>query len=646
MRILWRQILFAAALCTAGASAAPPANQPLDPKAVQSWIDGYVQSVMAKTHIPGAVVVVVDHGKTIVLQGFGQTTPGGASIDPDKTLFRLGSITKTMTAIAATQMIGEGRINPALDVNHYLTTVQVPPAYGPVHIADLLLHEGAFGADLRGVDAPTNAAANISPAETQRLLVPRVRPAGEYMAYDNNGWGILGLALANASHQSYRDLIADRVFRPLGMAHAVIGLPDARANEAIREHYVMPDGTVQRIDYQLLKPMEQGAGDASATGSDMARYMIALLQGGTIDGKRILNPSQFAALTDFDQHRLHPMLPGYGRAFYEERADGHDAIRHDGGMKGSASSMVLYPAEQVGVFFAINARPYNPFDGETLTGVATGIRMFLFDPKPKVALDDFLKLLKIHDAFAKKFFPPAPPVPVRLNGVHRLSDSEIASLAGTYVGTPSTFASFVGNLQVRLIEGLAVVPAGHGDVRIGGVLYKQIYPDLFENPLTHERRAFAVTPYGSFLGAAALWIQKRVAWYETPLLVVLPLIVFPLLLIFAVFYGFASRPAFRNTGLIVAALGVGYLLCLFLEGQYANFALVSNQMWMAFIWRLVLQIVLLGLVLWPILMIVRWRGPRIRTAGGYFAAIHFSLLAMMSWALVVLAGYWGLIGTL
>lgn len=645
MRVFWRVIIgWLILAATTQFAVAQPAT--LDAKAVQAWADGYFHAAMAKSHMPGMLFVVVDHGKVIVASGYGVRTPGGTAIDPQKTLFRLGSVTKTFTAIAATQMIDEKRIDLSTDVNHYLTQIQVPDTYGPIHIRDLLAHEGGFGADLRGVDAPTNAGANISPAEMQRLLVPRVRPPGEYIAYDNNGWGVLGLALANASHEPYRDLIEQRVFKPLGMTHAVIGIPDDEMADAIEEHYVMPDGTVKRIDHQLLKPMEQGAGDASATGADVARYMIALLQGGQIDGKRILTPAQFKVLTDFNAHRLHPMLPGYARAFYEDRELGHDAIRHDGGMEGSACSMTLFPEEQVGVFWAVNARPYNPFDGETLTGVAKGIQMFLLGPKPKVSLDDFMGFLKTDEVFVKKFFPPAAPQPVNTQGEHWLSDGEIAALSGTYVGTPSQFASFVGNLQVRLIEGLPVAAGpSHGTVLIGGAIYKQIYPGLFENPKTKERRAFSVTPYGTFMGTAALWIMRRVAWYETPLLVVLPLILFPLILVFAAFYQLGRNPVYRRFGIVAAALGLSFAVCVFLEGQYANWALISDQMWLAFLWRLILQIVLLGLLLWPVFLILRWRAsPPARSVGGIAAGTHFAILGLCSWLLVVLAGYWNLLG--
>ncbi|HWE99309.1 MAG TPA: serine hydrolase domain-containing protein [Caulobacteraceae bacterium] len=626
-----------------------PTPTVLDPSAVQRWADSFFQANMAASHVPGAVIVVVDHGHIVLLKGYGVTTPvGGHPIDPNITLFRLGSITKVLTAITATQLIEEGRIDPARDVNRYLKRIQVPRTYPqPVTVADLLAHEGGFGADLRGVDAATNAGANISPARMQALLVPRVRPPGRYIAYDNNGWGVLGLALADATGTGYADLVHNRVFAPLGMSHATIGIPDSDDSVVIGEHHVRPDGGVVRIDHSRLRPMEQGAGDASATGADMARLMIALLQGGEIDGKRVLSPAEYRALTDFDAHRIHPMLPGYARALYEDRPLGHFAIRHDGGMAGSAASMELYPREQIGVFFAVNARPYNPFDGETLTGLVTGVRMFLFDPKPTVGMAQFLPFLKAHESFAAIFLPPAPPEITNTQGLTPMTDADIAGFAGKYVPTSSEFASFVGRLQVGLIEGVQVRPAGHGAVDIGGQVYRQVHPGLFEDPKTGNRTAFHRDAYGVFMGPAALWISRRVEPYEKPPLTIAPLVVFPVLLLLAGFYGFSSRPLYRRLGLGAAALGLLYFGCLVLEAQYANQALVRGEEWSTVLWRFTLQLVLLGLIVWPVTLVAGWlKNPPQMGVGSLAAAAHLGVVGLASIALVVLAAYWKLLGLL
>ncbi len=622
-------------------------NAALDPAAAQAWGDSIFRRLMTDTHVPGGVLVIVDHGRTVVLEGYGSTTPvSGEAVDADRTLFRLGSITKVLTAIVATQMIEEGAIEPSADVNRYLKRVQVPATYTePVTIANLLSHQGGFAADLRGVDAPTAAGADISPSEAQRLLVPRVRPPGRYVAYDNNGWGVLGLALADTAGVSYRELVTQRIFRPLGMSHSAIGLPERAGHPQVEEHYVMPDGVAMRIDHSFLKPMEQGAGDVSSSGADMARLMIALLQGGELDGQRILSPAGFRQLTDFDAHRIHPVLPGLGRAIYEDRPGGHYAMRHDGGMRGSFASMELYPEEQIGVFCAINARPYNPFDEERLSGIARGIRMFVFDPKPKVAPADFLRFLRIHEDFAARFLRPSVPRPAAGPKGPLWSDAEIAPFAGKYVATQSEFAAFSGQLQVALLEGTAVASDGKGGVVISGKPFRQVEAGLFEDPQTGARQAFRKTQAGAFKGSSGEWIDRRVGQYETPVITVLPLLVLPLFLACAGFYCLGKRRLYRRLGGIVAILGSLYAVCLLLEGEYANQVLIQDRLWLATIWRGVLQGVLLGLFVWPYWLARGWLPqPADRSVRSGAAAAHFGLLALASWALVALAGYWKLIG--
>jgi CubicO group peptidase (beta-lactamase class C family) len=630
----------------APAPAPVPSVAPATPQDMGPWTDAYFTENLRKTRVPGAVVIIVDHGKVVFAKGYGVTAAGGGKpVDVDTTLFRIGSISKVFTALSASQMIEEGAIDPTVDINRYLKRVQVPNRFDrPVTAGDLLVHQGGFGAELRGVDAATDAAADISPKEMQRLLVPRVRPPGLYPAYDNNGWGLLGLSLADASGQSYRDLTARRWFGPLGMTHSVVGVPADRVMDAAHDHHVSPDGAVKEIDWSLLKPMEQGAGDISSTGSDMARFMIALLQKGELEGKTVISPSVYAAVTDFDAHRLHPALPGYGRALYEDRPAGRFAIRHDGGMSGSAASMELYPEAQIGVFFAINARPENPFDGETLGGLIRGIRMFLAGGKSEVSLDDFLKFLKFHEAFAARYIPaPATPPPAPVAPGSLWTTDQLRALQGTYVGTSSDYASFIGKLQVNLIEGRPVILSPDGKLKIGGDPYTQVAPGLFSNDKTGVRLAFVHDKGETFLGESWLWRQHlRPAW-KSPLFLVVPLVLFPILLLSGLVY-LKRTSARRRLGLGAAGLGVAYLAGWVLEAEFATGLFVAGWTPVAVLWRLAFSLVVAGLALWPILMARSWyRSPPTLSVKGVIVGIHLVLISALCWYLVWLAGVWGLV---
>jgi hypothetical protein len=113
----------------------------------------------------------------------------------------------------------------------------------------------------------------------------------------------------------------------------------------------------------------------------------------------------------------------------------------------------------------------------------------------------------------------------------------------------------------------------------------------------------------------------------------------------AVFYGLGRNPIYRQFGPVAAGLGLGFAACVYLEGQYANWALIHDHMWLAHLWRFALQLMLLGLLLWPVVLVMRWREtPPRRSVGGIAAAAHFVVLALCSWLLVILAGYWDLLG--
>jgi hypothetical protein len=159
--------------------------------------------------------------------------------------------------------------------------------------------------------------------------------------------------------------------------------------------------------------------------------------------------------------------------------------------------------------------------------------------------------------------------------------------------------------------------------------------------------AFHTDASGDFIGPASLWILKRTKGYETPLLTVLPLIVLPLMLLFAGFYGFSKRPAYRRLGLGAAGLGLAYFVCIVLEGQFATATLINHQQWLSALWRLAFQLVVLGLCAWPFVLGWTWfRAPPTLRVRGVAAAIHLGLVGLGAGGLVMLAAYWKLIGHL
>ena len=111
----------------APAIAGSAAAHDLSKSDVDAWLDGYMPYALKAGGIPGAVVVVVKDGQPLTMRGFGYSdAKAGTAVDPEKTLFRPGSVSKLFTWTAVMQQVQAGKINLDADVNTYLD-FKIPP---------------------------------------------------------------------------------------------------------------------------------------------------------------------------------------------------------------------------------------------------------------------------------------------------------------------------------------------------------------------------------------------------------------------------------------------------------------------------------------------------------------------------------------
>src|SRR5688500_3725849 len=119
----------------------PPANR-IDAGSLAAFVDGFLPSEMAKRHIPGAVVVFVSGGEVAVARGCGVADlESRRPVGPERTIFRIASVSKVVTATAALQLVEQGRLDLAKDVNAYLKSFWLAPDRGsPITLHHLLTH--------------------------------------------------------------------------------------------------------------------------------------------------------------------------------------------------------------------------------------------------------------------------------------------------------------------------------------------------------------------------------------------------------------------------------------------------------------------------------------------------------------------------
>ena len=347
-----------------------------DPHELEVFIDKFFAEQMEKLHIPGAVFVLVKDGEIFFAKGYGYANmEKRIPVAPDKTLFRVGSVSKLFTATAVMQLYEQGKLKLDDDVNKYLTLFKLEDKYAkPVTITQLLTHTAGF--DQKGIGMAARRESEVVPLGEYlaKNMPPRVMPPGEVISYSNHGMALAGYLVEVISGVPFAQYIEENILKPLGMHHSSFLLPPHLAPD-LAVGYEYSHGSYQSVssDYLNVAP----AGSLVTTATDIARFMIAHLQNGHYGDVRILQEA-----TAQEMHRQqfthHPRLPGIAYGFFEWRQNNQRALWHNGGLRGFYSLLFLLPDHNVGFFLAVNNLQGADMQGEL-------IKQFLdrYYPAPK-----------------------------------------------------------------------------------------------------------------------------------------------------------------------------------------------------------------------------------------------------------------------
>ncbi len=296
--------------------------------------------------MPGVALAIVRDGSVLLLQGYGWADPEKrVPIDAERTIFRIGSVSKLFTAVAALKLAEEGRLDLGEDVNRYLGDFpMVGDPRRPITAHHLMTHTA--GLDDRYVGIASLERQLPLEVYLEDRLPRQVRPAGTFMAYSNHGYALLGLLVEKLHRDRFADVIEREILDPLGMTSSSFRLrPGMR--ERLASGYESRNGRYEPVpyDYFHIAP----ASSLHATASDMVVFMQALLS----EGGDLLRPETASAMMG-RQFTHDPRLPGRGYGFHERFVNGRRAVAHAGGLRGFSSYLILFPEERLGVFLMMN----------------------------------------------------------------------------------------------------------------------------------------------------------------------------------------------------------------------------------------------------------------------------------------------------
>ena len=355
-----------------------PAGQPMPPAELEAFVDAIVRDAMDREHIAGVTVGVVQNGAVVLQKGYGfaDLQPRRA-VDAQRTLFRIGSVSKTFTWVLLMRQVEAGRMRLDDPVARYLPERVRPLTDGfdrRIRLRNLMDHSAGYEDRALG-QLMERDADRVRPLDLylRQERPKRVREPGLVSSYSNYGVGLAGLATALAAKRPFERMAEEDIFLPLGMTRTSFreirqdkrGLPGAMPQGLaadMSDAYRWTPLGFQKREFEYIGQLAP-AGSASSTAADMNRYMLMLLGDGSWNGVTVFGPT--AARAFRTPLRKKPVgVNGWAHGFATyDLPGGYRGYGHGGATLSFMSNMVVVPQLGLGVFISTNTE-----SGQALSG--------------------------------------------------------------------------------------------------------------------------------------------------------------------------------------------------------------------------------------------------------------------------------------
>jgi len=302
--------------------------------------------------IPGMSLAIVKDDKVIYLKGLGvKDFERNIPVTPD-TRFAIGSSTKAFTAMLAVMSADEGKLSLDDSPKKFLPyfTLRDEEAAAKITMRDLLSHRSGLNrTDLAMVTGVLNREELIKVAG---LAKPTAK-LGEKWQYQNVMYAAAGEAVAKAQNSTWDDLIAKKIFKPLGMNNSDTRSEDMQKSRDFSFGYDYNSTTkVTRRLPQRAIPAAAPAGAINSSAKDMAQWVRLMLGNGVFNGKRLVSEKGFEELTRKQINITGPV--DYGLGWFLRQWNGHKVVEHGGNIDGFNAQVAFMPGQKLGFVLLTN----------------------------------------------------------------------------------------------------------------------------------------------------------------------------------------------------------------------------------------------------------------------------------------------------
>jgi CubicO group peptidase (beta-lactamase class C family) len=322
-------------------------------------VERFVVEQLAAWEVPGCAVAAVRGGQVELAGGWGlRDREAGLPVTED-TLFAIGSTTKAFTATTVGALVDEGLLEWDRPLRDYVPDVRLhdPFVSDRLTIVDLLSHRSGLPRhDLTWIGQPGRSRADI--VRALRFL-PLSRDLRQEFQYCNLGYLVAGHVVETLAGVRWEDFVRGRLLEPLGMRRTNLSVEEMLADDDHAAAYTRRDGVIVEVPQRPL-PAIAPAGAINSSAADMARWLLAQLAGGQLDGATVMSPA--TAKRQLTPHMLRPgsgEMPGlteyaYGLGWSIGWYREHPIALHAGGIDGFQTHCMLLPDDGIGVAVLTN----------------------------------------------------------------------------------------------------------------------------------------------------------------------------------------------------------------------------------------------------------------------------------------------------
>ena len=445
---------------TSSSASLPPREPPagkhqLTTEDVNAWLDGKLPDALKNGDIPGAVVSVVKDGQVVTTRGYGWADTGASggqpvAVDPQTSLFRVASVSKIPTSIAAMQLVEQGKVDLDADISAYLDFEIERRFDEPLTLRNLLTHSAGFEESIRMAQDETDLEAYVKTNPPVQVFEPGSTPG-----YSNYGMALAGYIVQRVSGQPFETYVREHVLEPAGMTSSTYEqpLPKDMAG-SLGPGYT---STGEEVPFELMGDFP--AGSLTVSAPDFAAFMNAQLS----RSPKLLREETWEQMWSpgLGEERLGNRAKAgeMGLGYFDLSRHGRRVVGHGGDIVGWHSQFELYPEENTGIFISYNG------DGNDS------------DSSNNLRED-------LAQGFADRYFPGET---VKASG-SKDSAERARQVAGSYVPSRVPWASFAAAWVPALFPA-TIEQTGDGGLKDGKTQYVEVEPWVWRQ--VDGRSAFA-----------------------------------------------------------------------------------------------------------------------------------------------------------